>query len=659
MIKTIQTKIWLGLITMMLLISIMVGMSWMNFNAVKRDIAITQTEVQPRYVRSLEFSTALYKAVAAMGHYLLSQSIQDKTTSEQDWKIIDQLIIDLRDIVSADEKIQVDQIAQQVKQLKAYRTRLRQLVTQPLENYPAMKIAAESLEPLGQQMLQLTTDMLLEQENDHSDLLLTLHNLRYNWSSVQGGIRHFLAFKTTASIDEVSLFLKGVTQIVAQLNAETNLSEEQEDALEEFIDYQAQYIKVMNTLINTHQSEQWRQDSLLIRTRVGPHLKTIEQTLKAFIALQASAIEQSNHALTAKADQSTTTLIFLLVVAMAVVLVMSLLSCQHLIRPVVTLRDLLKDIAQGQGDLTQRIQVKGQDEIAQTSTHFNATMESLRSMLQQVVSAFSAVSDNAHKVDALRRAISANSEKEEILIKQTAVAGHDIDQVCQSIRSSTEETVSALSHAVESITQGIDNMGAMSSRTQHMLTQLAALQTAIDELNSKGQTMKDMVSMITSIAEQTNLLALNAAIEAARAGDYGRGFSVVADEVRHLSSKTQETTVDISKSIDGYFRFNQHLVKQMHEISSTATTLSDSVHSSENSMNDIKENVNTIEQITHGIVQSAQTQSQKATQIREITQNSTQLSEDTQHLVTDIEDKMQDLLTLTQTVSGLLGHFKV
>jgi methyl-accepting chemotaxis protein len=334
-------------------------------------------------------------------------------------------------------------------------------------------------------------------------------------------------------------------------------------------------------------------------------------------------------------------------------------SRRYLILPILTLRDLLKNISQGEGDLTQRIQVVGRDEMAEASNYFNSTMESIRGMLQSVILAFNEISQNADDVDSIRKKINENSEKENLHVNKAAIAGDNVSKACADIRNSTQQTSCELKDALSQISNGMKHTGLMSSSTIDIVAKLNGLQGSIDELDSKARGMRDMVSMIQNIAEQTNLLALNAAIEAARAGEYGRGFAVVADEVRALSSKTQDTTTDISNSIDDYFQFNKHLVKQMMDISLTAETLSESAQNTQSSMDNIHQNVNTIEQMINGIVDSAVEQSQRASDIKDITQQSIHLNDGTQSLVLDIEYKMKDLLQLTSQLTHGLKRFKV
>ena len=210
----------------------------------------------------------------------------------------------------------------------------------------------------------------------------------------------------------------------------------------------------------------------------------------------------------------------------------------------------LTDLAEGEGDLTVRLHAKNRDKIRLLVNSFNVFMDKLQHTIKQVVEISTPLSEMAISVSATAVQTSQITQEQQVGVSNTKVAVDDMSQSVQSIAESASLSSSASNDAMEVSFQGTILIEKTVATINLLSKTVENSSTVINELNNDTNQVATVLDIIKSIAEQTNLLALNAAIEAARAGEQGRGFAVVADEVRTLASRTQDSTKQIKATVE-------------------------------------------------------------------------------------------------------------
>ncbi|NWL20255.1 chemotaxis protein [Pseudomonas umsongensis] len=238
------------------------------------------------------------------------------------------------------------------------------------------------------------------------------------------------------------------------------------------------------------------------------------------------------------------------VIAVGIIIALLGMLIRLLIQPLHVMTRAMADIADGEGDLTKRLVIQNNDEFGNLGTAFNRFVERIHGSIREVSSATGQVNEVALRVVAASNSSMYNSDQQASRTSSVAAAINQLGAAAQEIARNAAQASSQASDArnlAEDGQQVVDRSIAAMNQLSNMLS---ASSSNIESLNSKTVNIGQILEVITSISQQTNLLALNAAIEAARAGEAGRGFAVVADEVRNLAHRTQESAQQVQTMIE-------------------------------------------------------------------------------------------------------------
>lgn len=285
------------------------------------------------------------------------------------------------------------------------------------------------------------------------------------------------------------------------------------------------------------------------------------------------------------------------------------LTLKGLLKPIEHLSEAFKDIAQGEGDLTQRLQVKTQDEFGRLSGYFNQFMDKMHASIKNVNSSTSQLEHNIVQVreviESSRELFLDQSERTSSVasaINQLNEASNEISANAQraSILASDIHQMSTQNKAV--LNTNIDNIQRLSDNVQESGNR-------IQDLNANTENIGNILDVIKGVSDQTNLLSLNAAIEAARAGEQGRGFAVVADEVRQLAHRTSDSTNEIQEMIQSLQEGVTSVGQAMTESSSQSGVCVESAGAAGEKMESIMESINEIDGENQSVASATEEQS--------------------------------------------------
>ena len=386
--------------------------------------------------------------------------------------------------------------------------------------------------------------------------------------------------------------------------------------------------------------------NLMIGT--GIYIDHIEQQVST---LEAIISESSEHLLM---------LVFIVaLIALLLFTSMGLMISRSILRPLDEATQSIFSLSQGEGDLTQRLDVSDEHEMGALATQTNALLSTLQTLIQKVKQVAHSVSEQGHTLTD-----QANN------INQLSAAQHtEIDQIA-SATTQMSESASQAAHNASNAARAARNAeqeshAALASveRTRgemHSLTDaLARTSDVVSHVGADVENISVVLQVIENIAEQTNLLALNAAIEAARAGEQGRGFAVVADEVRTLASRTQGSTEEIQQMIDKLQKGARNAANVMADSIKNSENTSAGIDATAANLNAISQAVNTLSDENTQIATAAEQQrvvsGDISGRIAGVAGQTTELagiSTQNARVANELEDKVREL-------EGLIGQFKV
>ncbi|MBD1584771.1 methyl-accepting chemotaxis protein [Pseudoalteromonas sp. S16_S37] len=296
----------------------------------------------------------------------------------------------------------------------------------------------------------------------------------------------------------------------------------------------------------------------------------------------------------------------------------------HLLKPLKELEQAITEIASGGGDLTRRLEIINEDECGVVAQQFNLFLASLRQLVTSVKERADKVVISSDSAKVLSSDSMKKLDEQVMLIDSLATAMHQMSTTSTEIAGNAQQAASSITQVNDKTIEG----QSVFLKAKEQITALAqdiershALSTQLAEYS---QNIENILSVINGIAEQTNLLALNAAIEAARAGEQGRGFAVVADEVRSLASKTQESTTEIKSMID-QIQASSSQVQQSMGSSKDKTQLC--VEQTEQATNMLNEITESVKELMDRNIQIATAIEQQSVVIEEINKNTNHIND--------------------------------
>ena len=350
------------------------------------------------------------------------------------------------------------------------------------------------------------------------------------------------------------------------------------------------------------------------------------------------------------------------VIGLGIALVMALLVtliARSIVQPLQAAVNAMGNIASGESDLTRSLDTHGDDEVTQLSRHFNSFTAKLRQVVSQLQVCANALGESARELGTNATQAHARSQQQSQQMELVATAINEVTYGVQDVAKNAEHAASEMRDAQVQAQQGQVNIDGSLQQIDHLSGTIRQAVEVIRTLSSESTQIGGVLEVIRSIADQTNLLALNAAIEAARAGEQGRGFAVVADEVRLLAQRTQKSTAEIQLMIERLQGHSEAAVKVISDSHSASQLTIEQAGQAGASLNAIGQALRNLNGLNASIASATL---QQAHVVEDINQNVTQaagLSHSTALAAEQSSAASVQLRGLSEQLDGLLRQFKV
>ncbi|MDE1263512.1 methyl-accepting chemotaxis protein [Vibrio aestuarianus] len=352
-------------------------------------------------------------------------------------------------------------------------------------------------------------------------------------------------------------------------------------------------------------------------------------------------------------------MLFTTLIVAAIFIFMGIFLANSIANPIKQIAQRFTDLGKGDGDLSQRIEVKGNDEIAQLSTGFNGFIEKIHQSMKEVASTSHALQSAAESVSEKSNRTHNNSQEQRDQTIQVVAAINQMGATISEIASNAATAAETANQASGNTDEG----RAVVNKAKDAISRLAAdienTGKVVEQLASTTQDIGSILDVIRDISDQTNLLALNAAIEAARAGEQGRGFAVVADEVRNLASRTASSTEEIQKMINQLQNDAKDAVTAM---ASGKVVTQEGVSASDEAVNVLVNISDRIHDISDRNTQVATATEEQSTVVHTINQNIEEINsinEVTTSTAEELAEASQELRDLSGRLDKMVGSFKL
>ena len=338
---------------------------------------------------------------------------------------------------------------------------------------------------------------------------------------------------------------------------------------------------------------------------------------------------------------------------------LSVFIARSISKSVTSIDASLQELAEGDGDLTNQLAITSNDELGSVVKHFNIFTQILRGIVREVVAVVAPLTQSAQQLAEKVQQVDSNIKSQSDVAEVTKQSMIEMQYSVTDIAKSASQAASAAETGELEVNQGMENVQHSLSVSGELTENISLASSVINQLAQDSQNMNQILDVINSIADQTNLLALNAAIEAARAGEQGRGFAVVADEVRVLSQRTHGSTQEIQQTIELLQGTTGKAVSIMNDSRSLAETSVDDANSAAASLTQIHAAVERISDMATQIASAAEEQASVTSEITRNTEGIRDVSNELADEAHQAAEQAAQLSELSHELESEISRFKL
>lgn len=332
---------------------------------------------------------------------------------------------------------------------------------------------------------------------------------------------------------------------------------------------------------------------------------------------------------------------------------------RFVVKPIKSIEGAMADIAQGDGDLTRRLDMSSNDELGQLSAEFNHFVSRIHNTISEVVGVTVHLRHEMQHILKSTQQINSFASGQQQESDAVAAAVNEMQATSQLVSDSASQAAQSSQMADQQVEQTQQTVRHTVASIEHLSTEIQSATTVIHQLDHEVNNIASVLDVIRGIAEQTNLLALNAAIEAARAGEQGRGFAVVADEVRSLASRTQDSTGEIQTMIEKLQQGARQAVDVMSRSAESRNKTLENADKAQQSLQQIETSITHMNDMNIQIASASEQQSVVSAEVNLNIQNIADSSKQMVDMVRQARSACESLSNQCEHLDQLVGKFKV
>jgi len=669
---SIRNKLFLGFSSILLMLFLFGLMVFIKLNAVTNLEHKIVAVGQPSVIAGLELETGIERTLAGLRGYIILGSDEKKAQKfiadrAAGWKGIKQALSNLDTLSEHWEEPETLQILAKLHKLfdtfEQSQNEIEQIAHLP-DNIPAYQMLLDEAAPTAGKVVAAITQ-LINYENDLSatkarkTILKLFADSRGSFALSLANIRAYLLSGDQSYIDKFherwSVNEERYQQLLQYVG---QFSNQQKEAWNDYKTLRAEFSPYPNKMFDLRTAPDWNKANYWLGTKAAPKAVFILEELSKLKQYEKELQMAVQAEFDNEISQMRYYVIIGIILSLGVGIFVSLYMSNIISKPLGLITRRAKLVASC--DLSsEQLEISNNDELGELTDSINAMSNDLRAVIKSVSESSSSIDQTSEILSVNTGQTSRNISEQQSRIEQMATAMNEMTATVQEVGENISGTADAAKEANQETLLGNQVVASTIAEIKALSNQIQKGTEAIQKLEKDSEAISSVMDVIVGVAEQTNLLALNAAIEAARAGEQGRGFAVVADEVRTLAGRTQESTAEISSVVEKLQSGSRAAAEVMQKSSEQAGNMVEQAAKAGQSLEAIASSVETINQMSIQIATASEQQSATVEEINRNVMGISDMSVDNSKSAEESASVSKELAGLGKNLSEVVNRFKL